>query len=313
MSLLFLFVDGFGIGPDDPESNPVAGRPAPGLAALLDGGRAVAGGLPPESGRLIARGVDAGLGVPGKPRSGTGHVTILTGENAAALIGRHEGPYPGAELRALLQTGRTLPKLARDTGCRVAFANAFTPIFHDRLARSKARWSGFGLTCHLAGLTIRGAAELAAGRAVSSWPTNRTWAELGYPAPAITAIEAGRNLARLTLDYDLTFYEYFACDFAGHRGDRDLMVQSLDDLDQVVAGAWPMLAGNGGSIVIVSDHGNVEDWTAKGHTLAPALFVAAGPIAGHCRDVASLTDVAPAVLRFLGAPGYGIDTRFADC
>ncbi|HEX2171670.1 MAG TPA: peptidase, partial [Dehalococcoidia bacterium] len=228
------------------------------------------------------------------------HVALLTGRNAAALIGRHEGPYPGPELRDLLNAGRTLPRLARLAGRRVAFANAFTPVFHDRMARGKARWSAFGLTCELAGLTIRGAVELAGGRAVSSWPTNRAWAELGHPMPVIDAIEAGRNLARLALDHDLTLYEYFACDFAGHRADRDLMVRSVDELDQVVAGAWPILAANGGSLVIVSDHGNVEDWTIRGHTLGPATFVAAGPIAASSRDVSSLTDVAPAMLRYLG-------------
>ena len=300
MSVLFLFVDGFGIGPADPATNPVARLLLPGFADLLGGRRPSADHLPVEAPGLLARGIDACLGVAGRPRSGTGHVSIMAGLNAAALIGRHEGPYPGTELRRILRSGRTLPNVLRRSGRRVAFANAFSPLFHERRTRSKERWSGFGLACDLAGLEIRGMADLQAGRAVSAWPTNHLWVEQGHPVVPIAASEAGARLARLALDHDLTFYEYFAADFAGHRGDRPLMERAVVELDQVIAGAWPALRAAGGSLLIASDHGNVEDWTLPGHTTNPALFVAAGPVAGPCRHIESLPDIMPAVLRYFG-------------
>ena len=300
MSVLFLFVDGFGIGPSNPETNPVARLPLPGFAGLLGGRRPVTDQLPFATPALIARGIDACLGVAGRPRSGTGHVSIMAGLNAAKLIGRHEGPYPGTELRRVLQSGRTLPNLVRRAGRRVAFANAFSPLFHERRTRSKERWSGFGLACDLAGLEIRGIADLQAGRAVSAWPTNHVWVEQGHPVASIEAVEAGARLAHLALDHDLTFYEYFATDFAGHRGDRLLMERAIVELDRVVAGAWPVLCASGGSLLIASDHGNVEDWSSAGHTTNPALFVAAGPVAGSCRQTESLPDIMPALLRYFG-------------
>lgn len=299
MKLLFFFVDGFGIGPDDPTVNPVAQVEWRGLRRRL-AARPLAPDLPHAAEGVVARGIDACLGVDGKPRSGTGHVALMTGLNAPALIGRHEGPYPGPELRAVLRNGRTLPKAAVAAGRRVAFANAFSPVFHDRLARGKARWSGFGLTCDLAGLKIRGLADLLANDAISAWPTNALWLEQGWPAPRRTAREAGRILARLALRHDLTFYEYFAADFAGHRADRPLMLRSLTELDDLIGGIWDEFSDTDASLLIVSDHGNVEDWTASGHTLNPALFVAAGPVVEACRDVRALPDIAPAVRRFLG-------------
>jgi len=259
-------------------------------------------GLPDDRPDRLGRGIDACLGVTGVPRSGSGHVTIMTGVNAAARIGRHEGPYPGAELRRLLHEGRSLPSRLRAAGRRVAFANAFSPTFHDRLARGKARWSGFGLACALAGLEIRGLAHLLAGEAISAWPSNQIWADLGYPVPLIHPRQAGERLARLALRQDVTFYEYFATDAAGHRGDRPAMEAALRDLDHLIAGAWPVLEAAGGSLLIASDHGNVEDVTRRGHTLNPALFVAAGPVTGPVRGVRSLSEIAPAILEVGGDP-----------
>jgi bisphosphoglycerate-independent phosphoglycerate mutase (AlkP superfamily) len=53
-------------------------------------------------------------------------------------------------------------------------------------------------------------------------------------------------------------------------------------------------------MLLVSDHGNLED-VRVGHTRNPALGVVAGP--GHAavaNGLHALTDVAPAVLRLLG-------------
>ena len=53
----------------------------------------------------------------------------------------------------------------------------------------------------------------------------------------------------------------------------------------------------GVTIVLTSDHGNVENMSERGHTLNPVPFVAFGPKEEFLRErVSSLVDVTPAIL-----------------
>ena len=69
---ILLFLDGVGLGPDDPAINPLAVNAYPVLRHLLDGRRPVAatGRLATSHADLIP--TDAQLGVPGRPQSATG-------------------------------------------------------------------------------------------------------------------------------------------------------------------------------------------------------------------------------------------------
>ncbi|HMK39180.1 MAG TPA: metalloenzyme, partial [Bacteroidota bacterium] len=89
--VLMLFLDGVGIGVKDPHVNPL-------FAARMTALRALFGGELPSLGRRrISRGpatvlpLDATLGVPGLPQSGTGQASLFTGINGAALAGKHFG------------------------------------------------------------------------------------------------------------------------------------------------------------------------------------------------------------------------------
>jgi len=97
MHILLVFVDGWGLGANDPTTNPFLHAPSRTLRALF-------GMVPTNSnGRLVGAHAilvptDATLGVPGLPQSGTGQTTIFTGINAPAAIGEHLGPYPAVFL-----------------------------------------------------------------------------------------------------------------------------------------------------------------------------------------------------------------------
>jgi len=101
--LLFVFVDGVGIGGPGPE-NPFVDLGGPILGALA--------GRKPElpSGVALAP-TDATLGVAGLPQSATGQTAIFTGVNASALLGRHLWGFPNERLR-----------VARDSGAMVFIA-----------------------------------------------------------------------------------------------------------------------------------------------------------------------------------------------
>jgi hypothetical protein len=294
--LLFLFLDGLGIGPDDPATNPLASAELPALEALLDGRRPVAAA---DGAYLLPLApLDAVLGVEGLPQSATGQAALLTGVNAPALLGGHRGPYPDARLRQLLAEASIWRRLLA-AGRGVAFANAFPEAYLER-ARRGGRMGAIARAAQLAGVPLRGPAELRAGRAVSAFLTNAGWREqLGYTdLEAIDEAEAGARLAALAAEHDFTLFEYYATDIAGHAADPEAARRVLESFDRFLAAVsahWhpPDV------LVLASDHGNIEDLTTRRHTRNPALGVWRGP--APAEPLSALTDVAPAVLARLTA------------
>jgi 2,3-bisphosphoglycerate-independent phosphoglycerate mutase len=298
--LLILFLDGVGLGDDDPEANPFMHADLPALRSLLGGRRPVRanGDLSTRHATLLP--LDAQLGIPGLPQSGTGQTTILTGVNAPALLGRHYGPYPNQPLRDLLDNGSLFRQLLT-AGQPVAFANAYPDRFLDRLGRGTERLSANTRAALLAGLKLRGPVDLKAGRAVSALLTNEYWRNWGYDMPELSAAEAGAQLARLTDDHALTYFEFWYTDVAGHRQDRDLSLHVLNMLDQFIGGAVDTLDLSRSLLMVISDHGNFEDWRTPKHTPNPALSLLVG--ANHMElasQLRSLADVTPALLTAFG-------------
>jgi 2,3-bisphosphoglycerate-independent phosphoglycerate mutase len=297
--LLIIFLDGVGLGDDDPEANPFMHADLLALRGLLGGRRPVRanGGLSTPHATLLP--LDAQLGIPGLPQSGTGQTTILTGVNAPALLGRHYGPYPNQPLRDLLDNGSLFRQLLA-AGQPVAFANAYPDRFLDRLGRGTERLSANTRAALLAGLKLRGPVDLKAGRAVSALLTNEYWRNWGYDMPELSAGDAGAQLARLTDDHALTYFEFWYTDVAGHRQDRDLSLHVLNMLDQFIGGALDTLDLSRSLLMVVSDHGNFEDWRTPKHTHNPALTLLVG--AGHqtmASRLQSLQDVTPTLKAIL--------------
>ncbi|MFZ1754181.1 MAG: hypothetical protein WAU10_10570, partial [Caldilineaceae bacterium] len=69
--VLFLFLDGVGLGSDDPAVNPLAAAHLPTLRGLIDGQPLTASTGRYANGRAHLIPTDAGLGVPGRPQSAT--------------------------------------------------------------------------------------------------------------------------------------------------------------------------------------------------------------------------------------------------
>ncbi|MDQ3556040.1 MAG: hypothetical protein M3409_04590, partial [Gemmatimonadota bacterium] len=162
---LLIFVDGVGIGADDPEVNPVAAARLPHLRALLGGALPV---LPAMDGtgqiraeRAVAVAVDASLGVAGRPQSGTGQTALLSGRNAPALFGRHFGAWVPTPLRPILARHSIFAATVR-AGRRAVFANAGPLPPRDPQRRPPA----FPFAAHTAGLPHRGIHALLRGEAV---------------------------------------------------------------------------------------------------------------------------------------------------
>jgi hypothetical protein len=295
MSVLMIFVDGVGIGGEDPAVNPFARARTKHLVA--------ASGVPdrPElrAGALVVP-TDATLGVDGLPQSASGQTTLLTGINAARQVGRHVHGFCTRALAGILD-GASLFARVRRGGGRATFANAYTPEFF----RGERRFlSVTTVAMKQAGLPFRDLDNLARGEAVYHDITNRGLRERGHEIPVVHPEEAGRRLARLALSHDFTMYEHFQTDQAGHARDMDRAVLLLEQLDLLLDGVLGASDPDELLVVMTSDHGNVEDLTTRSHTRnpVPTMLWGAGreAVAGEIR---TLADIAPALLRHLRKRG----------
>ena len=313
--VVLLFLDGVGLGPDNANRNALAAARLPVLRGLLDGRAPVSESAPYRGRRASLVGLDARLGVDGLPQSGTGQAALLTGRNAPREYGRHFGPWVPAVLRPLLRTESLLAR-ARAGGRTVAFANAYPEELTRATApgaalpsdaagpgwRRAAQYLNAGPPLAAAGADAltRHTAQLARGEAVASEITNDGWRERlqREEVPRIEPADAGRNLARIARAHDLTLFAHYATDYAGHTGRLDEAVAAIERVDAFLDGLLDG-AGPDTTLLVVSDHGNLEDCTG-GHTLNPALALATG--AGHSQltqNWASLLDVTPSILAWL--------------
>jgi 2,3-bisphosphoglycerate-independent phosphoglycerate mutase len=309
VKLLFLFLDGVGLGAADPATNPLAAARVPAFEALLDGRRPLASAAGFQGGRASLVGLDASLGVPGTPQSGTGHATLLTGEDAVRRFGRHHGPWVPTALRTMVLETSVLAR-ARAAGLSVAFANAYP----EELARLVAGGltgvpgrtlgplrAGPPLAAIGAGVFNRHTPELERGDAVASEITNDGWIQRlrRTGLPVVTPEQAGANLARIAARHDLTLFAHYTTDHVGHRGSFDQAVAAVERVDRFLGGVLGALPDDV-MLLVASDHGNLEDAT-RGHTDNPALGLVAGR--GHeavAARLADLRDVAAAVLGVVG-------------
>jgi hypothetical protein len=307
--LLFLFLDGVGLGANDPAINPLAGAAMPNLRALLGGQPPVAGAAPFESQRATLLPLDACLGVPGTPQSATGQATLLMGRNVPAEIGYHYGPKPNPAVAAFLRSsngahGGNLFQRLQDAGKRSALLNAYPQSYFAAIESGRRLYSAIPLAVISAGLALKTADDLRAGQALSADFTGQGWRERLKleDTPLLTPAEAGTRLADLAAGYDLAFFEYWLSDYAGHGQDMAAALNLLATLDEVLGGLLAAWDDEAGIILITSDHGNLEDLNVRGHTTHPVPAVVIGSpelrrrfTAGLC----DLTDVTPGILRLL--------------
>lgn len=309
MRLLFFFLDGVGLGAEDPQINPFALAAMPTLQALLEGRRLVLDSVsegPLETGRATLLALDACLGVAGVPQSASGQAALLTGVNVPAAIGYHYGPKPNAAVARFLRNG-TLFGSARRGGLRAALLNAYPPSYFAAIQSGRRVYSAIPLAAISAGLALKTRADLMEGQALSADFTGAGWRErLGLPEiPLLSPREAGERMAELAGGLHFAFFEFWLSDYAGHS--RDLLAARLllETFDQALAGLLEAWDDRTGLILITSDHGNLEDLSTRRHTTnpVPALLIGAeNRRRAFARSLRDLTDIAPAALELLAAP-----------
>jgi 2,3-bisphosphoglycerate-independent phosphoglycerate mutase len=299
--VIFLFLDGVGVGSDDAAINPLVAAPMPTLSALLDG-------RPPtlSTGRLVTLHAhfiptDAHMGVVGRPQSATGQTAILTGINAPAQLGEHYGPRPDQRVRNILDELSLFAQLNR-LGLPSYFCNAYPERYFAAVDRGKRLLSAVPYAAQVGGQDLLTVDDLRAGRALSANFTAASWrTELGYAdVPLSTPAEAGAQLWRIAQPYAFVFFEHWLTDYLGHHRNHAAAVENFEVFDSFLAGLLDAADLSETMILVSSDHGNVEDCSDRKHSENPALTLLLGAGRNEYADrIHRLDDFAPLILDFL--------------
>lgn len=275
MSIIFLFIDGVGLAPPG-KNNPFSAVATPCLSSLLDGKTLTLDAADRTYDRSSLLSLDATLGVKGLPQSATGQATLFTGVNAARLLGFHLRGFPvNSELRKVLSE-KGMFKNFLDKGLRCTFANAYKPEFFQGFTGAvKESYSCSTLINLYAGLPFRGLGEMLTGKAVYMDITNEVLQKLGYNVPLISPQQAGKRLMAVSREYDLTLYEHFLTDLAGHNCDYAEAERVIRTFDVFLGEIVKEMDQDRDLLLVVSDHGNLENLQTKTHTRnpVPALLV----------------------------------------
>lgn len=309
MRVALLFIDGVGIGARDAAVNPLARAEL--LLSQFDDGTGTA---LPHGGRRID--LDTTFGVEGRPQSATNQTSIFTGREAPRLLGKHVLGFPNAALRALLAEASVVRGLAA-AGRTATFANAYPAAWLDVLGvprrasstpdnevpdhfRKRGKASASMLAMAAGRVPLRTFDDARRGEALTHDIDGTVARRRGLDVPERSPQEAAEIFWGLAQDF--TLFEHSLADEAGHAQDDAAAQRALltfDAFARAVLAARPPDA----QVLIVSDHGNVEDLSTRRHTRNDVALLSFGPADVEARTVA---DVGRLVLRLL-APAMSRD------
>ncbi len=279
LKLLFLFIDGVGVRPPAAD-NPINPEVCPTLCRLF---------------KSHMKPIDACLDVEGVPQSATGQATMFTGLNCAAAMGKHCEGFPGPALRRIIDENNLFLQLAK-RGKKISFADAYLVDSAEELAarRFKSVTTVMALTTPEVVLTVD---DLADDRAVMQDLTRETIQDRYPDVPTVPPQTAAEHLFSIAAEHDFTLYEFFQTDVSGHSMDHARACAVLRTYDRFLTSLVRFAEAAGITLVMTSDHGNIEDMSERGHTRNPVPFIAFGPREETLRaGVDSLKDVTPAIL-----------------
>lgn len=292
MRIVFIFIDGLGIGDNDPLNNPCA-SPKIKLFNVFQ-----TDSFPkqlPFNG--TAKAIDARLGVPGIPQSATGQTALFTGINAVQHVGQHLSGFPNEKLRNLIENHSIFYHFKR-LEKKPCFINAYRPIFFEHGPEKIIRYlSVTSIMNWKAGLHFFNFEELAAEQSIYHDFTNLELIKKGFKLPIFTAQKAGKILASQSQYYDICLYEYFKTDWAGHAQNLAEAIALLVHLEKFIITLLRHIDLSETLVVLTSDHGNIEDISLRTHTMNPVPFIAWGKGRYDLLDkIDSLVDITPCLI-----------------
>lgn len=260
-SVILFFIDGIGLGKNDPQTNPFARYPNPFFS--------VHAGKPSFEMPGYLFETDAAMGVSGLPQSATGQTAIFTGYNAPQICGRHLSGFPSFSLRPYLLE-KSILKLFKQNNLPSALINAYTESYLEKIAgrRGMRLMSATTLMNYGAKNEFFTVEDFLQQRSlymdITGWVLQEN--EMIVSEQAIGAKEAGRRLVQISRSYKLSVFEYFLTDRVGHDKNMDMAKKILQHVTEFLDGIWEELNQDKELVIVTSDHGNFEDLSVHTHT-----------------------------------------------
>lgn len=306
--LIFIFLDGVGIG-KTVDSNPFVAAKSEFLP-FSDSWCTLPDKTPVKA-------IDACLGVKGIPMSATGQTSLFTGINIPRILNCHKDSYPDNLMRRIIKKNNIFSRI-KANNFKVRFLNTypdcslyFTPdyiriqdsgqiLFSDQFPRNMRSTisvtSCMMLSSHM---TPFGTEDIIAERSLYHDFSNLSLREKGIDFPKFSPEKAAEIVFNTSRDYDFTLYEFFQTDMYGHGYSMADCVNLILELNRLVKHLISLLSKENDTLLITSDHGNLEDFTNRLHTTNPVPLISWGFKGAELRErISSITDVTPGILEF---------------
>ncbi len=302
MSFYFIFWDGVGYGKKDPATNPFFAAKLPAFQRLFEGNIPSLSFKRFSSAIVSVSPVNTTLGVPGLPQSGTGQTAIMTGVNAPKFVGKHFGPHPYSTLIPVIKERNLFIQL-QQMNRTFFFANGYPKRYFDYIFGPKGKVPTIALSYVSSGNTLNTHKEIAERSAVSADISGTRWKELGHPdIGPMDPYEAGKLFYQLGEKTDLNFFEYFVTDHAGHSQDMPMAVDMLERMDGFITGMLEKFDYEKDIVLMISDHGNIEDLSVKTHTKNPVPLIVIGKRHSYFSSrIKNLTHVTPTIISYFNS------------
>lgn len=299
MAFYFIFWDGVGYGKKNPKVNPFFAAKLPVLKNLLGGDLPSLTFRHYSSDHVSLKPVNATLRVPGLPQSGTGQTAIMTGVNAPKFVGKHFGPHPYSTLVPVIKEHNLFLQLERLQKTHF-FANGYPQRYFDYIFGPKGKLPVIALAYLSTGKKLNTHEEVKNRTAVSADIAGTRWKELGHPdIDPLDPFLTGKLFSDLDRHYDLTFFEYFVTDHAGHSQEMSLAVEMLERMDAFLGGILEQFDYENDIVLMISDHGNIEDLSVKTHTKNPVPLIVIGNQHSYLSSrITTLIDITPTIISF---------------
>lgn len=308
-SVVLIFLDGVGIGARN-ATNPFF-LIQPECLPFYQGGGKIPGGS-----EVIP--IDCSCSIPGIPQSATTQTALFSGTFGPELGEFHRGGYPDQRLRKIILKRNLLSEL-QENGLKVRFFNAYpyhSQWFHPpnltiledgRLEFSEEfprQWRRMisVTTCLL--LSIKqfpfDENDLSKGRALYQDYSNQTLVDRGADLPIVSPEEAGNIIFNGSRKADFLLYEYFQTDIYAHRRSMEECLTLIRNLDILLKTLLSKLNPSEDTLILTSDHGNLEDLSRRDHSLNPVPLIIWGKGREKLRSGITRTEeITPAILDWL--------------